>query len=157
MRLTTRSLLAVTVFVAPLLLGAQCSIMGIGSGQDDDLDDARRRWRAAGVEDYTFVLRRNCFCGGGVEPVRIVVRDGVAVSYTVVATGQPLNPEWQEWHPTVEGLFDFLEDALDRDADRIDVQYDGGRGYPISIFVDYEERTADEEMGYEVQSLQVDG
>jgi Family of unknown function (DUF6174) len=147
--------LIVFLLLAPLALGAQCSVTGLGSGSEPrTLEEARRRWDAADVVDYTYVLRRNCFCAGGVEPVRIVVRAGAAISYTLVETGETLPEEWRPWYPTVGGLFEFLEDAVDRDAQRIDVRYDDRLGYPVTIYVDYDERIADEEMGYEIRSFE---
>jgi hypothetical protein len=149
-----RTLSIVLLLLAPLGLGAQCSVVGVGGDEPETLGEARSRWEAADVDDYTFVLRRNCFCAGGVEPVRIVVRDGAAISYTVVATGEPLPAEWREWYPTVTGLFEFLEDAVDRDAERIDVRYNDRLGYPVTIYVDYDERIADEEMGYAIEAFE---
>jgi hypothetical protein len=136
----------------PLLFGSRCSVVGTGP-EPRNLREALERWEDAGIDDYTFDLQRVCFCAGGVDPVRIVVRDGSAVSYTVVATGEPLTAEWRQWYPTVDGLFDFLEDAIERDAHRIDVDYDPGHGVPVHVFVDYDENVADEEMGYEVTAF----
>lgn len=135
----------------PLLAGSRCSVLGEGP-EPRVLGEARARWERAAIDDYTFELRRVCFCGD-IEPVRIVVRDGVAVSYTVVETGEPLAAESRQWYPTVDGLFDFVAEAIERDAHRIDARYDDGRGYPIHLFVDYDERVADEEMGYEVSGF----
>ncbi|MGH7507018.1 MAG: DUF6174 domain-containing protein [Longimicrobiales bacterium] len=148
-----RAALALLVLSAPPLLGAQCSITG--PGEAGDLEDARERWAAAAIDNYTFVLQRSCFCAGGNEPVRIVVRDGVPASYTVVETGDPLPQEWREAYPTVEELFDIIEDAIE-DADEIVVSYDSARGYPVRVDIDYIGRAIDDEMGYIISEFRVD-
>ena len=38
---------------------------------------------------------------------------------------------------------------MDREADSISVEYDPARGFPASIFVDYMQQAADEELTYE--------
>lgn len=147
---------AVLLLVLPLALGAQCAVLGPGRDGPQTLEDARRLWLQAGIDDYTLVLRRSCFCIG-IEPVQIVVRDGAAVSYTVIESGEALPADQRAWYPTVEGLFTFVEEAREANAARIDVRYDGVRGYPVRIWVDYDEGIADEEMGFEVQAFQPGG
>jgi hypothetical protein len=148
-----RVVLVLFLLLTPVALGAQCSILSPGGGDPRSLDEARERWEAAAVDDYTLVLRRSCFCIAR-EPVRIEVRDGQSVSYTLVGTGQPLPAEQREWYPTVAGLFEFLQEARDRDAARIDVRYHDRLGYPVHVWVDYDERLADEEMGYDIDSFE---
>ena len=115
--------------------------------------EARERWRAQGIDSYEFVLRRLCFCGGGIEPATVVVRNGMRISVTVVATGEPVPAPFAEYYPTVEGLFGFIEDAIDRRAHSITAVYDAQMGFPTSIRVDYDENTIDEEMAFEASSL----
>jgi hypothetical protein len=55
--------------------------------------------------------------------------------------------------PTVDGLFDFIADAIDRGAETIDVTFDAELGLPTHIRVDYRLGLADEEIAYEVEKL----
>ena len=55
--------------------------------------------------------------------------------------------------PTVDGLFDFLEDAIDRGAEEIEVAFDPDLGLPTTVRVDYRLAAVDEEIGYEVEKL----
>ncbi len=50
-------------------------------------------------------------------------------------------------------LFEFLQDAIGRDAVRIDATFHPELGYPVEVFVDFDERLADEERGFMVRSL----
>ncbi|HEU0021543.1 MAG TPA: DUF6174 domain-containing protein [Dehalococcoidia bacterium] len=46
-----------------------------------------------------------------------------------------------------------LQDAIDRDAASIRVNYDSRLGYPVSIAIDYNTMMADEELGFSVSGL----
>lgn len=120
-----------------------------------ELERARRAWRVAGIADYDFVLERTCFCGEEARgPVAMEVRDGVVVSRTYVGSGEPVPADFHPWFPPVEGLFDQIEDAIDRDAHRINAEYDPVRGHPVRIWIDYRENVADEEQGWRILSLE---
>ena len=56
-------------------------------------------------------------------------------------------------YPTLTELFDLLEDAVERNASSISVDWDADYGFPVDIYIDYEENTADEELGYEVRAF----
>jgi hypothetical protein len=45
-----------------------------------------------------------------------------------------------------------VQDAYERDAHEIQVEFDPGRGYPTRIWIDYVEMMADEEMGFTLLS-----
>ncbi len=53
----------------------------------------------------------------------------------------------------VEGLFDLVQGAIDRDADVIEVEYHPAFGYPVSAFFDYVQLAMDEELRFEVSEL----
>jgi len=54
---------------------------------------------------------------------------------------------------TVLALFAKVEDAIDRDADRLDVRYDPRLGYPLEIAIDFIERAIDDEVTYTAAEL----
>ncbi len=99
------------------------------------------------------MLQRLCFCGGGTAPAEVVVRNGQRVSVTIVETGEPVPAQFASLYLTVDELFDFVEDAIDRKAHRIDVEYDPDLGVPIEISIDYEENVIDEEMAFRASSF----
>ena len=57
-------------------------------------------------------------------------------------------PPLPERFVTVEELFALLQDAVRRKAARIEVSYDERYGYPTELFIDYDERMADEETRF---------
>ena len=65
-------------------------------------------------------------------------------------TGEVPDPE--RFGPVGE-LFEFLQNAIGRDAARIDATFHPELGYPVEVFVDFDELLADEELGFTVRSL----
>jgi len=139
-----------------LTLGASCSVLGVDEYDEelDRLNAARAAWASQGIDSYSIVVQRLCFCGGGTVPARVVVRNGARISVTVVETGEPVDPQFAQYYLTVAELFDFVEDAIDRKAFSIVVDYHRELGVPLSIAIDYIENAADEEMAFEISDFQ---
>lgn len=130
---------------------AACDISGPGPSELHELSTNRARWSEVGPDAYSYAIRRLCFCGGPVlKPVRVTVSEDGTVERVFVETGEEVPEEFQDLFPTVDGLFDVLVDAFDRDAHSVDVTYDPSSGAPLDIFIDYEENVSDEELGFEV-------
>ena len=140
---------------AVVAIAAGCATAGPAGveGPREELDRARRLWAAEGMDDYRYTLRRICFCLPEVgAPVEVEVRDGAVVARRAAGSGAPVGAEHQELWPAVEGLFDLVEDAVEREADRVAVTYHPERGYPTSVYIDYSFEMADEELGFEVEA-----
>jgi hypothetical protein len=52
----------------------------------------------------------------------------------------------------VDGLFDFIEEAIDGSAAALNITYDPS-GYPAEAWIDYEVRLSDEERGFQIRTL----
>lgn len=156
-------------FLTTLLLGALAStlltacasprpveVLGVSALPErettpEELAEARARWQAAGPSHYRFVYEVSCFCPEDARgPFTITVRDGAVQE--VLFQGRPLDPA-DPRHPTVDGLFAMLGEAFDEDAELVRVAYDATLGYPVSAYVDYQARMADEELGFTVSAL----
>jgi hypothetical protein len=123
-------------------------------GQLEELRNNRQRWEAVRAEDYVYAVRALCFCGEAtLGAVRVTVSGDEVVSRTVVETDEPVDPIFGETIPSVDGLFDVLEDAYERDAFSVEVTYHASLGIPIDIAIDYIELAIDEELGYAVTEL----
>jgi hypothetical protein len=94
-------------------------------------------------------FRWNCFCPQ--EEVIIEVENAQIVSVVDAESQQPIEDVSQ--YKTVDGLFDFLQDALNDRPHDFSASYDPGQGFPTSAFIDYEAQVADEELGFELLSL----
>lgn len=124
-----------------------------------ELQRNRARWEARGPASYSYVYQARCFCGpSAVEPARVVVREGRVVSVVSVEAGEPVEPATLgEGDLTVDGLFDAVAAALEREPAHLDVTYDEELGFPRDVFFDFRERVADEEFGFGVTDLEPDG
>ena len=112
------------------------------------LGEQRALWASQDLTDYTFDVTKVCYwlCMGD---VRVTVKDGVITGVTELASEVARDPETFR---TIDGLFDLVQDAYDRDAHEVQVDFDPGRGYPTRIWIDYVEMMADEEMGFTLLS-----
>lgn len=114
----------------------------------------RERWAAQRILDYQLTLSRSCFCSAeGAGLVVLTVLEGEPAEWQYFLSGDPIAPEWRSVFPTVDGLFDFVEDAIDRGAESIEVRYDEDLGLPTTIRIDYRLAAVDEEIAYEVEKL----
>ena len=142
----------VPVLALTIALAGCVNFVGLDDRLDDEevrLDRAWRDWRDLDIYDYEFVVRRDCFCDAQTQrPVRVVVRNDAIVSLTFDDTGAPVPAAYYGLYPSVEGLFGIVEDAIDQDADDLDVRYDPTYAYPREVEIDYRHSTADEEITF---------
>lgn len=132
--------------VAPLVTALACSD---GVSPTSDLLRNRARWAKAGVTTYQLVVSRSCECLPEAQgPVTLSVVNGVVQSRAYTIGGGPVPEELHDVFPAVPGLFDMIEQAIGLDPAHIRVSYDATLGYPSSIFVDFSEQVADEELSY---------
>jgi hypothetical protein len=143
--------------LAAFLLVPACALVNNDNGgQATDTDRAALRannevWRNRSVDDYTLTYQINCFCAEEWRgPFEVEVRDGAIVS--IQYNGEAVDPERQQFY-TVSGLFGLLEDAFDRNAEKVTVTYDEELGHPVEFYIDYNFGIADEEIGATVLDL----
>ena len=123
--------------------------------EQDTLAAARARWALTDADNYLFEFRRSCFCAPDfVRPVRIQILDGVVSSAIYVDTEEPISLPLPSV-PTIDDLFDEIQDALDRMAFSVMAEYDANMGYPTSISIDFIENVIDDEMAFTVSSFQL--
>jgi len=137
-----------------IALAAACGVTEPGDYEEerDRLAENRGRWSSQGFDSYDYVLQPLCFCLV-TTPGNVVVRAGAIIGVTNVETGEPVPQTWLQVYMTVEQLFAFIEDAIDRSAHSIDVDYHPQYGYPTNIRIDYIENMIDEEMAFEASGL----
>ena len=152
---TARALVGVALLVSPL---AACdSITGVddlGRAQSE-LDRNWDRFQSTAPLSYSYTVRIACECTSDVtRPVTVWVDRG-SIEYLLYADdNRPVPFSISNSFPSVEQLFDAIQDAIDRQADNIDVEYDFTYGYPTSVYIDYDRRTVDEELSLTTWGLQ---
>ena len=120
-----------SVALLAFTMGAsECGL--VSSDPTATLAMARARWEQRGPDDYSITISRSCECLPGMaEPAVVVVRDGIVESRTYVRTGLPVPPEYAQGYPSVEGLFDAIEEGLRAEGNgELSVSYHATYGYP---------------------------
>lgn len=119
-----------------------------------ELAAQRGRWTTNAIGSYQLTLRRSCFCApGAAGTVLVNVFDQEPREWHYFLTGEPVQPELQALFPAVDGLFDFVAEAIGRGADSIEVTFDPDLGLPQEIRVDFRLAAADEEITYRVEKI----
>jgi hypothetical protein len=140
-----------TRWLATLLcvVASSCSVLDPeDDAQRDELESARSRWEMVGPAAYRTIQNHVCFCGTDLRgPIEIRV-GAAGTTRTYVADGRAVPSNLVQFFPTVEELFGEIEEALDEGADEVRVTYDPTTGAPLDVWIDYSERTADEEQGW---------
>ncbi len=117
---------------------------------------ARSRWDRSRITSYTYSAKWQCFCiQEYVADVEIRVVNGQVTGTTFVDSSVGGDVPDPERFGTVENLFSYIAGAVAGEAARIEVEYHPETGYPAEVFIDRDERLADEEMGFTVSSLTV--
>jgi len=121
----------------------------------EELVRNREAWEAQGISGYQMEFRWNCFCPADhVALVIISVTQGDTIDSVVFAESKlPVDRRYSADYPTINGLFDLIQGAVDRPAFQIEVKYHAELGYPLSAAIDYDPRIMDEEMAFQVGAV----
>ena len=121
------------------------------------LNDSKTKWASKNMKDYQYTFNWICFCTPDYnKPVVISVRNGVLSAVKYADGSGPVDKTKYPNFRTIDGLFEFLQDAINRKAYRITVSYDAKLGYPTSASIDYDQRIADEEKSFKAEGLVAD-
>ena len=117
----------------------------------------QQKWDTLKITHYSMKLNVSCFCAFRSQmPLSVEVNDGRVVSM-LDSNGQSVAQfaDTFDTYNTIEKLFSKLNDALNGGADKTTVEYDTDKGYPQSIYIDYIEKAADDEIGFTVSDFKV--
>lgn len=121
---------------------------------EQELSAARQKWALRGTSSYDITVQISCFCTvETTAPVIVSVRDGIVESRRYAATGSAVPAFFAESFPTVAGLFDIIESAMQDGVARLVVRYDASSGHPLEISIDHVASMADDEIGYLASNL----
>jgi hypothetical protein len=117
------------------------------SDWQSDLDDAKSTWQSQSLDTYKYTYQRSCECTDDYTRPKLVE----VVNGTIAAIdGSPVESIQRASVttdiPTLDGLLEVIQDAINQNAFQINVEYDPKYAYPTSIFIDYDEMMADEEL-----------
>lgn len=105
--------------------------------------------------DYTYTLVLACFCAGGGTPIDVTVRDGEVIDAVYDGDGRGA----EAGTPADEFMWltinDVIDEANDKEAASVQVDWPAGQDYPNSVYVDEDLDTVDEERGYQISNVVV--
>lgn len=117
------------------------------------LNEAREKWETVGWQNYRIQIDVSEFIPRTLSQGIITVENGAVIDVTLpLSMDQALAGQFN-YQLSVEGLFERLQDALDRKPHSAEITYHQKLGYPISASIDYDPRIADEESNFRVSML----
>ena len=141
------------------LLPALAACDGI-TGVDDlareqsELDRNWDRFQRNAPLSYSYTVRISCNCTSDItRPVTVWVDRGSVEYLFYEDDGRAVPFSYASSFPSIEQLFDEIQNAIDDQADYIDVDYDFTYGYPTNVYIDYDRRVADEEISLTTRGL----
>ena len=118
-----------SLLFALALAGCAAPLAQGGAGAQD-ASAQRRLWTQQGMDDYRFVLTRECFCLGR-GPVAVTVRDGRVAGVRDPQTGAAVPDESAVGVITIDQLFDRIAEAQ-ANGEHTQVEYHPTLGYPVA-------------------------
>jgi len=112
-------------------------------------DRYRSLWIKADIHNYSFVMKRSCFCPME-ENTQILVADDILIEAKYIPSNRLYNEEQLSYQKTINQYFDLIQEAIDKNVYKLTVEYNETYGYPEEIFIDIDKQIADEEIGYSI-------
>lgn len=113
----------------------------------DEVTSREMLWKNAAIHQYTYTLRVNCFCPVSVVGPHIIK---VVADTIVSVNGLPYQPTVTGKLSTLAELFSFIRESDAKKPYQRKVQFNDVYGFPESVFYDFNQQIADEEIGYVV-------
>lgn len=138
-----------------LPLVAACSgIFEPDYNDEHSFERALDRWYATNAYEYEITVDRRCDCLY-TGPIRMLVRNGSPVAAVDRYTGVSVPYSQLRYYPSVEELFDLIDEALYGSRTRVAVSYDNSYGYPRVASMDYDPRYGDDDLRFEMRELRL--
>ncbi len=112
------------------------------------------QWQALNIENYEFEQRVVCFCTPPAGRFhKITVESGAIVEIIDLEDGRSLPSENFDFFKTISQLLVFVESISPDSVAVFNIEYDSNFGFQSSIYVDFHQGSADEEIGYETRNF----
>jgi hypothetical protein len=143
-------LLLILIIFLPSLSGCDHSTENPSKNSDQsELDTNRDLWNESGISTYTYTYTRSCFCLPQ-EDIVVVVKAGNISEAFYTPSGTYLSGDELAQLYTIKELFDLVQEAINSNVAVLKVTYNSTYGFPEAIYIDRDERIADEEIGHYV-------
>jgi len=117
------------------------------SGENKDFSSYQSKWNKQDIVNYEFTLTVSCFCPQEIAGPHIIK----VVNDTIESVNnQPYDPETQGLLMTIDELFTYVGQSIDRNPYKQTIEYNSTYGYPEYVFFDFVKTMVDEEIGYQI-------
>ena len=114
------------------------------------LEANKEKWENASILDYSFVFQVSCYCNVEyTSPKAVSVRDGNIVTVNDLAYSEEIH----RGIFSINDLFKEIEKASNQKVAVLETTYDSFYGFPAKLYIDRDERIADEEIGYSISNF----
>jgi len=142
-------------------IGVLAAVVGAPAARGDDaeaLDEHRRLWQEAAIDEYVYAYNKYCECHPETPPETYVTVRGNEV---IDVRHQPFGfdhyvqaePRNFEWYWTIDQLFDLVGNALQRGS-VVRAEFDATLGFPTHVFIDHDENLIGDEVDVRVTKLE---
>jgi len=128
------------------------TLMGCGGNEPGNpgqstLNQNRAVWTNQGIVHYTYDYVSSCFCGDAGIKFSIEVDGNSVIAVFNHETNSMVDlATYPTKFRTINDLFEVIQSALNANAASINVTYNKNKGFPESIYIDYNVQMADEEF-----------
>ena len=105
----------------------------------------KKRWKDAQTKNYSFVVKKSCFCPHE-ENIQSTIDNEKVIESKYIPSNIPINIDNKQ--KSIEEYFNIIEEAINENVYKIIVDYDLLYGYPKMISIDYDEQMVDEQISY---------
>ena len=112
-----------------------------------EIQSNREKWMAHEISGYEIEMQKICYCVP--EVVRMMVfevEDDKVATVRYADTGDDVDPQHYGNFNTIEGMFTFVEQALEKNPADLIIAYDEKYGYIKELSIDFKENIADDEI-----------
>ena len=114
------------------------------------LEANKEKWENASILDYSFVFQVSCYCTEEyTSPKTVSVRSGNIVTVNDLAYSEEIH----RGIFSINDLFKEIEKASNQNVAVLETTYDSFYGFPTNLYIDRDERIADEEIGYSISNF----
>ncbi|MFK8026433.1 MAG: DUF6174 domain-containing protein [Gammaproteobacteria bacterium] len=120
----------------------------------EQLLEMEQRWNSQGSVNYTYVVKKQCFCAPDYTrtmSVSVIANEVVSANY--VDTGMPVPDNIVKQLATISEWFHQILLATDNKLGEVNAVYDQTFGYPTSISIDQHKRRSDDEYTIVISEL----
>tara|TARA_R110000868_G_scaffold408293_7_gene691067 strand:- start:15216 stop:15719 length:504 start_codon:yes stop_codon:yes gene_type:complete len=154
------------IFITTILLSVMihgCTNDGVSRDEIKKLAKAEKTWGSNKTSNYAYNYLQSCFCPYFGE-LKVVVQadtvfavlDPVTLEDATIVQGEEevkMIDLYTDYFITIDKLFEKLKEAS-LNAYEMKGTYDSETGYPRNVFIDYIEDGVDDEITYQLGSLE---